>query len=171
MDIRKIEDSLEKELHVSRWIIGYKFILGFIEIWLGIGVIIYGQRIINLYREFKTKELLENPHDLLITIADKFFPIFIQHRFYIVSFLLLIGIAKVIGAIGLYYRKYWGMDILIAVTVILLPFDIFTFVKNPTLLKAIYIAINAFIALYLVNYNPKKYIEHLKQRTKKRQLK
>ena len=156
--------NLEKEYHVSRYIIIYKFILGLLEVVLGLGMIFFEKKIYELYLNFRNSELLEDPHDLLAYFTEKFIPYILAHQGYIVLILLILGITKMAGAIGLWYRKHWGLDILIVVTIALLPFEIYALITHPSLTKTAYFLINLFIALYLVNFKPKDYFTHLKKR-------
>ncbi len=159
--------GLEKGYHISRLIIAYKFILGLLETLLGIGTIIFGRRIYEIYVNFKNNELLEDPHDLLVFIAEKIVPYIFAHQGYVVFILLLLGITKIIGSVGLWYRKHWGLDVLIVVTIILLPFETYYLVTQPSVSKIVFFLINFLIALYLVNFNPKGYFTNLKKRIKK----
>ena len=161
------EERLEKEYHVSRYIIAYKFILGLFEVILGVGIIIYGKKIYELYINFRNSELLEDPHDLLAQVTERLIPYILAHQGYVVFILLLLGITKMAGCVGLWYKKHWGLDILIVVTIALLPFEIYAMVAHPSLTKTAYFIINLFIALYLVNFNPKGYFTHLKKRITK----
>ena len=68
------------------------------------------------------------------------------------------------GTIGLWYRKHWGLDILMVVTILLLPFELFSIAEHPSLTKASFFIINMFIALYLVDFNPKGYFTKFKKR-------
>lgn len=159
--------GLEKGYHVSRFIIAYKFILGLFETFLGIGTIIFGRKIFEIYLNFRNNELLEDPHDLLVAIAERVVPYLFAHRGYVVLILLLLGITKMVGSVGLWYKKHWGLDVLIVVTIILLPFESYYLVIHPSFLKTAYFLINILIALYLVNFNPKDYFTNLKDRITK----
>ncbi len=156
--------NLEKEYHISRYIIAYKFILGLLEVILGLGIIAYGRKIYLLYAEFRNNEVLEDPHDLVATTLERIVPFLLAHQGYVVFILLLLGITKMIGCIGLWQRKHWGLDVLIFVTIGLLPFEISALIIHPNLTKTSFFIINLFIALYLVNFNPKGYFTSLKTR-------
>lgn len=158
--------NLEKAYHVSGYIIIYKFILGLVETILGAGIILFGRRLFETYLNFAQSELLEDPHDLLATILEKFIPYIFRHHGLIAFILLLLGISKMVGAAGLWYHKHWGLDILIIVTILLLPFEIANLFLHPSLLNTAYFLINLLIALYLVNFNPKGYFTNLKHRIK-----
>lgn len=162
--------NLEKEYHVSRYIIAYKFILGLLETLLGVGTLIFGKRIYEIYLNFRNSEALEDPHDLLVFITEKTIPYLFAHRGYVVLILLLLGLTKMVGSVGLWYRKHWGLDILIVVTIALLPFESYYLIIHPSLSKSAYFLINILIALYLVNFNPKGYFTNFKKRIGKQNL-
>lgn len=155
---------------IPQIIVLYKLIAGILELILGLGILIFGRQIAHIYSTFKTQELLEDPHDLLIRVTQTFVPIFLQHRIYVITFLLILGITKIAGAIGLYYKKHWGLDLLIGLILVLLPFDLVNFFLHPTYLKLVYIAINILIALYLVRFKPKVYLRIVQKYLQKTRL-
>lgn len=156
----------KKGLHISTYIIIYKLILGLLELLLGLGIILFQKNVLQIYESFKTQEFLEDPHDLLVKLAENVVPFVLEHRGYIVLILILLGVVKIIGAIGLLYRQHWGLDILVVLTFLLLPFQSYSLLTNPSLYKVIYFTINALIALYLVEFKPKSYFVSLKTRIK-----
>lgn len=164
------EQNIEKEFHVSSYIIVYKLITGCIELFLGLSLFFFREKLIDYYQQYKTKELLEDPHDLLVATFEKILPFIITHRDYIILFLCALGVIKIIGAVGMYKKKHWGLDLVIGLTILLLPFDIFGFFGHPTFLKFMYVLINIFITLYLVNFKPRDYIKKLHKRIRKKEL-
>lgn len=152
------------QLRISKFIILYKFILGLIETILGLGIIIFGKEIYELYINFRNSDLFEDPHDFLAQATEKIIPYLLAHQGYVVLILLLLGITKIAGATGLWFHKHWGLDILIVVTILLLPFELLNLAASPNFSKILFFIINLFIALYLVNFNPHGYFKHLKQR-------
>src|SRR3989344_2127092 len=66
--------NLEEEYHVSRYIIVYKFLLGLFETILGLGMLLFGSKISELYINFTNRELLEEPHELLALILQRIVP-------------------------------------------------------------------------------------------------
>lgn len=157
----KKEELLSR--NVSKTIVIYKFVSGIIELALGMGAILFGKKIIVFYNHYKVKELLEEPHDLLVTTIAKITPFLFQHRVYIISLLLIIGTVKIIGAVGLMYEKEWGLDLLIGLFVILLPFDIYGLLTGFSVAKFLYLLINLLIALYLIEFKPHKYFLKMKK--------
>lgn len=165
MNTQKMEEKLESEFHVSKAIIVYKFVLGFIELILGFGVVFGGRQVFDLYQQFVAGDLFENPHYLLAGMLEKIIPYVFEHQGYIVFILLALGFVKVFGAIGLVYKKHWGLDLLVVLTLMLLPIDGYELFVHPTWAKFIYFAINIFISLFLVNFKPKDYFTDFKKRT------
>ncbi len=105
--------DLERDLHISSYIIVYKFILGLIELILGVGIVFLGKQVLELYESFKSQELLEDPHDTFVLISQRLLPFIVEHQGYIVLILILLGVVKMVGSIGLFYRKHWGLDLLV----------------------------------------------------------
>jgi len=162
MDSKETQ-KLEEEFHVSSYIIAYKLILGFGEFILGLAVLL-GKKYITLYTNFLTKELLEDPHDLIARTAESIVPYLFRHREYIIFTLIILGLAKIVGSIGLMYKKVWGQDLLLFVTILILPFQIISFLRSPSLFDLVYIIIGIFIIFWLVNFKPKEYVHNFKKR-------
>lgn len=162
-------ENIEEELHVSRYIIIYKFLLGFSEVLLGLGIVIFGKKIFHIYLSFRSEELFEDPHDLLARLLSHIVPYIFEHQGYVVFVLLLIGIVKMIGSVGLFYKKHWGLDMLVILTFILLPFEAYSLVRHPSIYKVGFFIANIFISLYLVNFKPKHYFIRLHRRIKRRE--
>lgn len=153
--------------NISKTVVYYKLVTGVIELILGLGILFFGKNIYRIYSAYKLKELLEDPHDLLINLVGKITPTLIHYRTYLMIFLIVFGLVKIIGAIGLLYDKEWGLDLLILFFFLMLPFDIYTLLSHVTFLKTLYFLINTLIALYLVEFRPHtyfwKYIKKLKK--------
>jgi uncharacterized membrane protein (DUF2068 family) len=151
--------------NVSKTVVLYKLITGLIELILGLGILFFGRNISRIYTNYKLNELLEDPHDLLINIVEKIIPVFVHYHTYFMIILVVFGLVKIIGAIGLFYDKEWGLDILILFFFLMLPFDIYTMFSHPTLLKTLYFLTNTLITLYLIEFKPhtyfRKYIKYL----------
>jgi uncharacterized membrane protein (DUF2068 family) len=156
--------------NISKTVVYYKLITGIIELILGLGILFLGKNISRIYASYKLKELLEDPHDLLINIVGEITPILRHYHTYLMVFLIVFGVVKIIGAIGLLYDKEWGLDLLIMFFFLMLPFDIYTLLSHITFLKTLYFLINTLIAFYLVEFRPHtyfwKYINILKKMRK-----
>ncbi len=160
------KNKTKKGLYIATYIIIYKLFLGIVELILGLGIILFQKNFLSIYDSFKSQELLEDPHDLLVKAAEYIIPFILEHHIYIIIILMLLGIVKIIGSIGLLYRQHWGLDLLVVLTFLLLPFQSYSLIIHPSSYKIIYFSINALIALYLVEFKPKNYFTGLKTRIK-----
>lgn len=153
--VENIEEELEKDFHVSWFIISYKFLFGLAELLLGLGIVFFGRNAFLLYRNYASQELFEDPHDILARFTENFIPYILAHHTYIVIYLIILGSAKIAGSIGLIYKKNWGVDLLVALTLIMLPFQTINLILHPSLQDFVYIFVGLLISLYLVNFKPK----------------
>ena len=62
---------------------------------------------------------------------------------------LVYGLLESVEATGLTLRKLWAEYLTIAVTASLIPFEVFELAKEPTAAKAVTLAMNAAILVYL----------------------
>ncbi len=155
------EEKIEKEFHVSIYILIYKFMLGLIEMSVGIAIALFGSRIYQLYQTSMIKELSEDPHDLLARLSESIVPNLLTHNTYIVLYFIVLGLAKVLGAVGLVYKKNWGVDLLVGLTIILAPFQIVNLILHPNFFDLLYLVVGILIALYLVEFRPKAWISRV----------
>ncbi len=155
------EEALEKQYHVSVYIIVYKFLLGIIEFALGIIIIVFGAEIYQAIQSTLLRELSEDPHDLLARLAESVVPNVLTHHGFVVLSLVVLGVAKMAGAIGLIYRQNWGVDLLVGLTIIMAPFQIVSLVLHPRVFDTLYLLVGFVIALYLVEFRPKAWISRV----------
>lgn len=155
------EEQIENEYHVSVYIIIYKFLLGTIEFLAGITIAFFGARIYELYQASLIKELSEDPHDLLARLSETVVPSALTHNTYIVIYLIVLGLAKMAGAIGLVYKKNWGVDLLVGLTILMAPFQIVNLIEHPGFFDLLYLVVGLLIALYLVEFKPKAWISRV----------
>lgn len=160
MKSKDFEENLEKEFHVSWLIIIYKFVFGFTEFLFGLGMIFANRFTTLLYRSIH-QELAEDPHDLIANISERVIPFVLANRGYLILYLLLLGAAKMTGAIGLIFKKDWGVDLLVGLTVLFFPFQVISLIRHFVLTEFIYLVVGLLIVLYLVNFKPKKYASSL----------
>ncbi len=155
------EEALETQYHVSIYIIIYKFLLGIMEFSLGIVVGVFGSEIYRSVQNSLLRELSEDPHDLLARIAEAIVPNVLTHNTVVVASLLVLGVAKMAGAIGLIYKQNWGVDLLVGLTIIMAPFQIVSLVLHPRVFDTLYLLVGFVIALYLVEFRPKAWISRV----------
>ncbi len=155
------EPEIESEFHVSSYIVVYKFLLGLIEFSGGMTIALAGSRIYQLYQVSLLKELSEDPHDLLARLSETVVPNVLTHNTYVVIYLLVLGLAKMIGAVGLIYKQNWGVDLLVLLTILMAPFQIVNLVLHPHIFDLLYLIIGLLIALYLIEFRPRAWISRL----------
>jgi uncharacterized membrane protein (DUF2068 family) len=146
MDAQQLENTLEVEYHVSWYIIAYKMAFGVIEFLSGLLVFFLGQRI-----QFIT----EDQPEYFAGFVHQVLPYIFDHRTSLAAYLLLLGGVKILGAAGLIYHKHWGVDLLVGLTIILLPFQIVNLIRHPSWVEGGLMVIGLLIALYLINFSPK----------------
>ncbi len=159
--LQSIEENAEAEFHVSKIIIAYKFFLGLVEFFSGVGLVVWGARALTVYQKYLTQELIEDPHDVLAHLTEKVVPsLFAQHG-YLAAYLILLGAAKLAGAIGLIYQKNWGVDLLVSMTLLMFPFQVAGLILHPAIMDLVYIVVGLVIALYLIEFKPKAWISKM----------
>ncbi|MCL5675544.1 MAG: DUF2127 domain-containing protein [Patescibacteria group bacterium] len=154
----KFEQTVENAYHVSWYIIAYKLLVGVLEFGAGVSIAVFGNQLVSLYGRLIAGELTEEPHDLFITISERIVPNLFTHNTVLLIYLILLGSVKIAGAIGLIYRKNWGVDLLVGLSIVLLPFQLVSFVTHPNIMDAIYILVGVFIVFYLTEFSPKAWI-------------
>ena len=155
------EQRIERELHVSVYIIIYKFLLGLIESSAGLTVALAGSRIYRLYQSSLLKELSEDPHDLLARLSESVVPNLLTHNSYVVIYLVVLGLAKMVGAVGLMYKQNWGVDLLVLLTILMAPFQIVSVILSRHVFDLLYLIVGLLIALYLIEFRPKAWISRM----------
>ena len=155
------EQRIERELHVSVYIIIYKFLLGLIESSAGLTVALAGSRIYRLYQSSLLKELSEDPHDLLARLSESVVPNLLTHKSYVVIYLVVLGLAKMVGAVGLMYKQNWGVDLLVLLTILMAPFQIVSVILSRHVFDLLYLVVGLLIALYLIEFRPKAWISRM----------
>ena len=155
------EIQLEKEFHVSFWIILYKFLFGLAELLTGLGILIFGKKILSRLMFLVKQELLEDPHDILANLSVKAIPNVLTHNTFLILYLIILGSAKIAGVIGLINKQNWGVDLLVGLTILMFPFQFIGLVIHPSIFDLLYITIGILIALYLIEFKPKAWISRI----------
>jgi uncharacterized membrane protein len=158
---RREEEEIEKEFHVSIYILVYKFVLGTIEFAAGMTIALFGAKIYHLYQASLIKELSEDPHDLLARLSEGIVPNLFAHHTYLVIYLITLGAAKMAGAIGLAFKKNWGVDLLVGLTILMAPFQIVNLILHWNFFDFLYLVLGLLIALYLVEFKPKAWVSRI----------
>jgi uncharacterized membrane protein len=156
----------KEELNVSRIIVVYKFALGLIELISGLAIAFFGKQLLAGYFLQLSQELSEDPHDAIAHLSLAVVPNLFTHNTVIVITLFLLGMAKIAGAIGLVYKKNWGIDLLVGLTVIMAPFQLINVFTHQHFFDFLYLLIGIVIALYLMRFKPGAWISRVFQKLK-----
>jgi uncharacterized membrane protein len=155
------EEIIENKYHVSWFIIAYKLSFGLSEFLLGIYITFQSKTALLWYQRQTIQELTEDPHDLLVHLTQGVVPNVLTHNTFLAIYLLVLGGAKVAGATGLIFKQNWGVDLLVGLTIIMLPFQIIRLVVHPSLIETSYVVIGFFIAMYLINFRPHQWVKRI----------
>ncbi len=155
------EQEIENEFHVSVYIIVYKFLLGVCEFGAGVALAVFGSSLYQIYQSSLIRELSEDPHDVLARLSETVVPGVLTHNNFVVIYLLILGLAKMVGAIGLIYKRDWGVDLLVVLTVLMAPFQIVQFILHRHAFELLYLVVGLLIALYLIEFKPKAWVSRL----------
>ena len=155
------EEAIEKEYHVSIYIVIYKFILGVSEFSLGIAMAFFGAEIYRSYQFSLLRELSEDPQDLLARISETVVSSVLTPGTFVVVSLILLGLTKMAGAVGLVRKQNWGVDLLVGLTILMAPFQIISLILHPRIFDFVFLAVGLVIALYLVEFKPKAWISRV----------
>ncbi len=158
------EKYIEKQHHASLLIIVYKLFFGLFELILGVYITLFGRTALVWYRMYTIQELSEDPHDLLVRVTENIIPNVLAHHTFLAIYLILLGGAKVIGAIGLIFKQNWGVDLLVVLTIVMLPFQTLRIILHPSLIESLYLVVGLLIALYLINFRPCEWVKRLKSK-------
>jgi uncharacterized membrane protein (DUF2068 family) len=154
----------KEELRVSRYIILYKMVVGLFEFLSGVGIALFGKQLFAEYMLRLSLELSEDPHDFLAKLSYAIVPNYFVHNTIVVTSLIFLGLVKIAGAIGLLYQKNWGVDLLVGLTVIMLPFQMIHILAQPTVFNFLFMLTGILIALYLIRFQPRAWVSRVFRR-------
>jgi uncharacterized membrane protein len=161
MNKEKLRSHWQQDVYVTWYVIIYKLALGLVEFTSGLALAVFGHRALIWYGVVLSRELSEDPHDLLAGLSMKVVPSLLSHNNYLVLYLLILGSAKIAGAVGLIYHRNWGVDLLVSLTALMFPFQLVDLVRHPSLVKFLYILAGLLIALYLIDFRPRRWATDL----------
>jgi uncharacterized membrane protein len=155
------EYNVKATNQTSRLIVVYKMVFGLSELLLGVYITIFGRTALIWYQKYAIQELSEDPHDLLVHLTEGIIPNVLAHHTFLAVYLIVLGGAKIAGAIGLIFKQNWGVDVLVGITFAMFPFQIVRLIRHPSLTESLYAAVGLLIALYLINFQPLKWLSRI----------
>ena len=145
-------------------IIVYKLVLGLIELAGGLVIAFFSSQIEARAMFMLYHELSEDPHDVLANLIVRVIPnLFTHHTIFTVS-LILLGLTKIAGAVGLLYKKNWGVDLLVGLTAVMAPFQLVSILTHPAVFDVLYLLVGVLIALYLIRFRPRAWVSRVFQK-------
>ena len=130
-------------------VIFYELLTGFVEFVIGAGLMVLGEELQDLYFNFRDAGLLDNPHNVMIGMVQKYAPYLLDHHFFIGFYLAAVGILKLISAGGLMYKKRWADKMLVILLLLFLPLDVLGLFNHPSITRIIFVFTNVAIVIYL----------------------
>jgi uncharacterized membrane protein len=107
------------------------------------------QRLVN---RLLAHEAVEDPHDLLVRLVHEHLAKVLTDKTTIAAVLLVLAVAKIVGAIGLLKRRPWGYVVLLVLVVLLVPVDVYRAVSHPTVAEGLLLALNVVILALLIRF-------------------
>jgi uncharacterized membrane protein len=139
----------------NRWIrwgvIVFKLVTGGAELGAGTLLLVLGRTgLANLVDSLTSHERAVDPADPVVHFVERHLPSVLSHEVAIAIALLLLGAAKVTGAIGLIRRRPWAYWLLVALLVLVVPFDAHHLITKPHLGSAILAVLNVAVLVVLI---------------------
>lgn len=147
---------------VPKIIIAYELILGLFELISGLGILLFGNKLLDIYNHIRNTELIQDPNDLMVKLTEKLVPNLVSHHISVALLLTAFGVIKISSGIGLIYRKVWAEHLLIVFLIILIPFEIVGLLRHFSLADLGYLVVDVAIVTYLVHFKPVDYLHRLK---------
>ncbi len=139
------------------FVVFYELVSGFVGMVIGIGLAIFGEEIQDIYLSFRDAGVLDHPHNAMIGIVQKYAPFLIGHYLFVGIYLVLVGVFKLTGGVGLMYRKKWADNMLVGLLLLFLPLDIWSLFHHPSITRVLFIFTNIVIIVYLTRKQIVKY--------------
>jgi hypothetical protein len=128
----------------------YKLLLGVAELGAGLTLIVPAFDPLPRFHRWATAERIHDPNDLLAGFVVRNVPSFLPHRILVVLILLILGLAKVVAAVAMFYGYEWGVLLLIGIVTAALPVDIRAAVTHPSIGHAMFVTANVVVVALLV---------------------
>lgn len=147
----------EAEQEISQIILAYKFALGILELVLGFGILFFDKQVLGFYIDLTYRDFFDTPHDLLVDFLQAVIPYILNHKVYIVSILIILGVIKIVSCIAYWTGRKWGGDVLVALLLFFAPFDLVKLATHFSIAESVYFILDIFIIFALTNFKPKRY--------------
>ncbi len=111
----------------------------------------HAQHVTDPLQELFTRELAEDPHDLLATVLIRMLPtVSLQTELLLAVGVTVYALLEGIEAWGLWRDLMWVELLIVVETAALLPYDMWELARSPSVGKVLSLVINVLIVWYLV---------------------
>ncbi len=112
---------------------------------------LHAQHVTDPLQELFTRELAEDPHDLLATALIRLIPtVSLQTELLLAVGVTVYALLEGIEVWGLWRDLMWVELLIVVETAALLPYDMWELVRSPSVVKVLSLVINVLIVWYLV---------------------
>lgn len=127
-------------------IVGFKLLSGAAELVGGLSLLILPPSLLKIiFSLASAEELREDPNDPFVLFIQHRLPQLLGTKHLIALGLILLGVVKIVGAIGLLLKKPWGHKLLVILLIALLPFDAYHLVHKMSALSLGLFVANALV--------------------------
>ena len=114
-------------------------------------LIFHAQHVTDPIQELFSRELAEDPHDLLATVLIRLVPfISLQTELLLAVGIIVYALLEGIEVWGLWHDLIWVELLIVVETAAFLPYDGWELVRHHSVLKALFVVINILIVWYLI---------------------
>ncbi len=129
----------------------WRFLYGLIKTAVGIFLLFYVHNtFLNLFNKFFALEIIEDPHDKVITVAQ----FFINHNFSVITYFIAFyfifwGIVDIILSINLLKHRYWSYPVSTFLISIFLIYEVYRFTHTHSKIL-FFVIVTDFIVIWLI---------------------
>ena len=134
---------------MKKMIVWYELFLGLTELILA-GSVAWFDETTPAYLRLRDQHFVTDHSHLAAYIYQRLVPLALEYKWYLAGILFILGLAKVVGAIGSFQNKKWGLDVLIVALGLLLPYELYEIFASFHWTKPVFFVLNAWIVWYLV---------------------
>lgn len=140
--------------YLSLWLKG---LYGFLEIISGaLLLLVRPEFLAKIFKNITRAELIEDPHDFIITNLTKFASHISQHtEFLIALYLMIFGLIKILLIIALLKRKLWAFPTAITIFLLFIFYQTYRYFIHPSIL-IFYLNILDIIIISLISIEYRK---------------
>jgi len=122
-------------------------------------LVFHAQHVTDPIQELFTRELAEDPHDLLATVLIRLVPtVSLTAELLLAVGAMVYALLEGVEVWGLWRDLLWVELLIVVETAALLPYDVWELVRSPSVVKVLSLIINILIVWYLL-------VRYLRKRT------